>query len=229
MASIGSKHVDAQNAMLVLQMIPRVGSTDGRTQLALGRELWASGYDPTGEEYFTTYEAGYTVEVTWSPGFTSTGPINRFMIGMLVAELEFQIGSIHQAIAIVGELPLNSATRSYRAYLLGQIGEWDAIISLAESQVLNENEMDTLTFIMRGIAVRETGQPLVANVYFQAALAKRSHRTWVRTIGYMERAKSYFAAGKKPMARKDLERVLAAEPNHPEALALMSKLEITPS
>ena len=113
--------------------------------------------------------------------------------------------------------------------MLGQIGEWDAIISLAESQVLNENEMDTLTFIMRGIAFRETGQPLVANVYFQAALAKRSHRTWVRTIGYMERAKSYLAAGKKPMARKDLERVLAADPSHPEALTLMSKIDVTRS
>jgi hypothetical protein len=59
--------------------------------------------------------------------------------------------------------------------------------------------------------VHEQGFRDAAHEAFKQALRSRSRDTAIRHLGLSERATNYAAQGKKGMARKDLERILAED------------------
>ena len=75
------------------------------------------------------------------------------------------------------------------------------------------------------MAFRHKGLDHAAHESFKEALKSRSRGIAVRELALFERAANYAARGKKAMARRDLERVLAENSFYPgltEALAELS-------
>lgn len=86
------------------------------------------------------------------------------------------------------------------------------------------DEFTSYLLIQRGAALRMLGFFDAARESFKAVLARRSLASELRHQALVERALTYQAEGKKAMARKDLERILAEEANYPGLHSLLDSL-----
>jgi tetratricopeptide (TPR) repeat protein len=75
----------------------------------------------------------------------------------------------------------------------------------------NEDDASALLCVFRGQAFREQGFHDAAHEALKEALRSRSRAAEIRHLALAERAQNYLAQGKKGMARKDLERILAED------------------
>ncbi|MGB0889939.1 MAG: tetratricopeptide repeat protein, partial [Solirubrobacterales bacterium] len=91
---------------------------------------------------------------------------------------------------------------------------WDEIVELTDG-VTNADNASALLCVFRGQAFRAQGYPDAAHESFKEALRARSRDVGIRHLALMERAANYAAQGKKSMARKDLEKILATEAEYP--------------
>lgn len=97
------------------------------------------------------------------------------------------------------------------------LGRWDDVIELTEG-LANEDDLTALLCVYRGVAMCERGYLDASLEAFKEALRSRYRAGDIRKLALSERATTYEAHGKKGMARKDLERVLAMD-SHFEGLA----------
>jgi tetratricopeptide (TPR) repeat protein len=84
------------------------------------------------------------------------------------------------------------------------------VIELTDG-VENTDDATALLCAFRGVAFREQGFQDAANEAFKQALRSRSRDAAIRHLALSERATNYAVQGKKGMARKDLERILAED------------------
>ena len=87
---------------------------------------------------------------------------------------------------------------------------FDEVIELTEG-IKNDDDASALLCVYRGVAFRERGFHDAAHEAFKEALRSRSRDAAIRHLGLSERAENYLAQGKKGMAKKDLERILAED------------------
>jgi tetratricopeptide (TPR) repeat protein len=71
-----------------------------------------------------------------------------------------------------------------------------------------------LLCVFRGQAFREQGFHDAAHEALKEALRSRSRAAPIRHMALAERAQNYIVQGKKGMARKDLERILAEDSDY---------------
>jgi tetratricopeptide (TPR) repeat protein len=77
--------------------------------------------------------------------------------------------------------------------------------------VTNEDDATAILLVFRGAAFRRQGFHDAAHATLKEALRSRSRAAPIRHLALSERAENYLAQGKKAMARKDLERILAED------------------
>jgi Tfp pilus assembly protein PilF len=75
------------------------------------------------------------------------------------------------------------------------------------------------------MALRQKGLNDAAHEALKEALKARSRDASIRHLALLERADNYLAQGKKAMARKDLERVLAEDSTFNGVAERLSTLE----
>jgi tetratricopeptide (TPR) repeat protein len=78
----------------------------------------------------------------------------------------------------------------------------------------NADDASALLCVFRGKAFREQGFHDAAHEALKEALRSRARAAAIRHHGLAERAQNYLAQGKKAMARKDLERILAEDSSY---------------
>jgi len=84
------------------------------------------------------------------------------------------------------------------------------VIEITEG-IKNEDDASALLCVFRGQAFREQGFHAAAH---EEALRSRSRAAPIRHLALAERAQNYLTQGKKAMARKDLERILAEDSSY---------------
>lgn len=84
------------------------------------------------------------------------------------------------------------------------------MIELTEG-MKNEDDASALLCVFRGQAFRQQAFHDAAHEALKEALRSRSRAAPIRHLALAERAQNYLAQGKKGMARKDLERILAED------------------
>ena len=87
------------------------------------------------------------------------------------------------------------------------------MIELTEG-MKNEDDASALLCVFRGQAFRQQGFHDAAHEALKEALRSRSRAAPIRHLALDERAQNYLAEGKKSMARKDLERILAEDSDY---------------
>jgi Tfp pilus assembly protein PilF len=97
--------------------------------------------------------------------------------------------------------------------LYAQTKRWDDVIELTKG-VTNEGDASALLLVFRGQAFREQGFHDAAQETFKEALRSRSREAVIRHLALVEQAQNYLAQGKKAMARKELERILAEDSDY---------------
>jgi len=109
--------------------------------------------------------------------------------------------------------------------LYAQERKYDEVIQLTEG-IKNEDDASALLLVFRGVAFREQGFHDAAHEAFKEALRSRSRDATIRHHALFERSRNYLEQGKKAMARKDLERILAEDSDYEgvrEQLASLSE------
>ena len=80
--------------------------------------------------------------------------------------------------------------------------------------------------MFRGVAMRELGYFDAARESFKEALKSKRRAAVVRHRAWLERSRCYEAEGKRGMARKDLERIMAEDSTYEgltESLAALAE------
>jgi tetratricopeptide (TPR) repeat protein len=144
---------------------------------------------------------------------TAELPVNRDAVGLALAELKQEHGDLEGAIDAVEQLEPTTYSAVSLAELYAQTGRWDDVIELTEG-IKNEDDAAALLCVFRGQAFRQQGFHDAAHEALKEALRSRSRAVPIRHLALAERAQNYLAQGKKGMARKDLERILAEDSNY---------------
>ena len=114
------------------------------------------------------------------------------------------------AIDVVEQLEPTTYSAVSLAELYAETSRWEDVIELTEG-LTNEDDASALLLVLRGQAFREQGFHDAAHESLKEALRSRSREASIRHLALAERAQNYLAQGKKAMARKDLERILAED------------------
>jgi tetratricopeptide (TPR) repeat protein len=205
---VGDEHTEFRLPSYSLAGLMMLGS-DTREAERLLEEAFATGRDPATDKFVSTY-LQTRLELPIAKGVTAALPINRDAVGLALAELKQQHDDLAGAIDVVEQLEPNTYTAISLAELYAETGRWDDVIELTEG-MKNEDDASALLCVFRGQALREQGFHDAAHEAFKEALRSRSRAAPIRHLALAERAKNYLAQGKKGMARKDLERILAED------------------
>jgi tetratricopeptide (TPR) repeat protein len=184
-------------------------TTDQPTATRLLEQAFALGADPAADSFVRKY-LFTQLELSIAPGVTAELPVNRDAVGLALAELKQDAGESEEAIDVVEQLEPTAYAAVSLAELYSQVGRHDDVVELTEG-IKNEDDATALLLVYRAVALREQGYNDAAHEAFKEALRSRSRAASVRHLALSERARNYEAQGKKGMARKDLERILAED------------------
>lgn len=208
---------------LLAQTVMGFQSDDDGLSRTLLSSVFETGKDPSLEPFFTTYIPNTSVTVEIAGGVTAVLPMNRDAVGLTLAELHQRDGYLPAAIDIVERIEPTSYAALSLAELYSESGNYDAVMELTEG-IENEDDSTALLLVFRGIALRENGMNEGSLEAFKEALRFRSRPVEIRNLAMLERAATYGATNKKALARKDLERIMAADSNFPGAREALEEL-----
>lgn len=218
----------APTAAMIELLRVAVPANDGTRSRALLNWLFDSGYDPSTDPFMAKYLDAGDVRVPIAPGVVAAMSWDRAALGLLTAELEQGAGNHARAISIVESLEPTTVAAVSLAELYAEDQRWEAIIDLTNG-VTNDDIAATFLLIQRGVALREQGFFGASREALKEALRPRSRPTELRHLAFVTRGSTYLAEGKKAMARKDFERVLAEDASYPgldEMLAATAPREV---
>jgi len=205
---VGAEHPDFRLPSYSLAGLLLLTSEPGEAGQMLS-EAFETGKDPAEDKFISTYM--YThLELSIAEGVTAELPVNRDAVGLALAELKQDEGDLEGAIAVVEQLEPTTYSAVSLAELYAQTERWEDVIELTEG-ITNEDDASALLCVFRGQAFREQGFHDAAHEALKEALRSRSRAAPIRHRALAERAQNYLAQGKRAMARKDLERILAED------------------
>lgn len=172
------------------------------------------GFDPMQDAFCRKYLSRAAVTLDIAVGVSAQLPIDRDVIGLVLAEVLQEAGDLAGAIDVVEQLEPSTVAAVSLAELYGQTGRWDQVMALTEG-ISNVDEPSVYLLIQRGAALREQGFYEGAREALKEAMRVRSRPAELRQQALVERAETYSCQGKASMARKDLEKVLAENSQYP--------------
>jgi tetratricopeptide (TPR) repeat protein len=208
MKLVGDQHPDFRLPSYSLAGLMMLTSDSNQSEQLLS-DAFATGEDPAAHKFVATY-LFTRLELSIAKGITAELPVNRDAVGLALAELKQDRGDLTGAIEIVEQLEPTTYSAVSLAELYAQMGRWDEVVELTEG-IKNDDDAAALLCVFRGQAFREQGYHDAAHEALKEALRSRSRAAPIRHLALHERAQNYLAQGKKSMARKDLERILAED------------------
>lgn len=172
--------------------------------------LHSREFEPQNDAFVKKYLPSETLTVPIATGITVKLILDRSALGLMLAEMEQEDGNLSAATEVVECLEPTTVTAVSLAELYTAQSRWADVVELTNG-LANEDEASTYLLIQRGVALREQGYFEAARESLKEALRPRSRPVELRQLAYIERGKGYLAEGKRAMARKDFERVLAED------------------
>lgn len=171
--------------------------------------VFNNGQDPALDPFILKYsQVRFTLDVV--PGATAELGLNRSALGLLLAEYRQAQGDVDGAIHTVEQLEPTTFAALSLAELYCSAGRYSEVVELTDG-LSNTDDSTALLLIFRGTAFREQGRFDAARESFKEALKSKKRSPEVRHRALFERGLTYEAEGKKAMARKDFERILAED------------------
>jgi tetratricopeptide (TPR) repeat protein len=187
--------------------------------------VFATGSEPSTHPFVVKYlEAHLHLKI--AQGVTAELPINRDAVGLALAELRQQAGDVDGAIDVVEQLEPTTYAAVSLAELYIQAARYDEAVALTDG-IQNQDDASALLLCMRGTALRELGHYDAAHEALKEALRSRSRPAAIRLHALAERATNYLAQGKRGLARKDFERILAEDSTYEGVLDRLADLADT--
>ena len=222
---IAARHPELLYTCMVVDAFKRRDSPEThRAVRAMWEELWGSGYDPANDVFLKKYASTSHCTINLAPGIAVTLPLTRTSMGLALAEYRQEDGDLVEAAAVVEALEPSALAAVSLAELYGLLERWQEVVNLTDN-VTERDDLSIFLLIQRGAALREQHHYDAAREVFKTALARRSGPVELRHHALLERGLTYEAEGKRSLARKDFERILAEDGQFPglaEALTSLS-------
>ena len=178
----------------------------------LFESVFQSGQDPAADPFIAKYvSVHFTLDVV--PGASAELGLDRSAVGLALAELRQGDGDISGAIDVVEQLEPTTYAALSLAELYCASDRFDEVVELTNG-ISNDDDSTALLCVFRGIAFREQTHFEAARESFKEALKSKRREAAVRHRALLERARCYEAEGKRGMAKKDLERILAEDAHY---------------
>ncbi|WEO76417.1 hypothetical protein BJQ94_13720 [Cryobacterium sp. SO2] len=182
--------------------------------------LHSTGYQPDQDPFVHRYMPWVTFTVPVTEGLAATMSLSRDALGLLLAKLEQQVGNRARATEVVESLTPTTIAAVSLAELYAEQARWPDVVELTNG-VVNVDEPSTYLLIQRGIALREQGYFEASKASLKEALRVQSGPVDLRRWAYIQRGLTYLADGRRAMAKKDFERVLAEDSGYPGLAELL--------
>lgn len=213
--SIGQQYPAAAATAAMVEILRVVGPRkDGERARVLLGWLFDTGYDPSTDPFILKYLERPEVSIPVATGVTAGMTWDRQAMGLFVAEVEQAGGNLGRATAVVESLEPTTVAAVSLAELYAEAGRWADIVDMTNG-LTNEDVAATFLLVQRGTALREQGYYEAARESLKEALRPRSRPVELRHLALVARGHAYLAEGKKAMARKDYERVMADNAAYP--------------
>lgn len=213
--AIGQQYPVATATAAMVEILRVVGpKEDGERARVLLGWLFDIGYDPSADPFIVKYLERPEIRIPVAPGVTAEMVWDRQALGLFVAELEQAVGNFERATAVVESLEPTTVAAVSLAELYAEAGRWADVVDMTNG-LSNDDVAATFLLVQRGTALREQGYFEAAREALKEALRPRSRPVELRHLALIARGHTYLAEGKKAMARKDYERVLADNAAYP--------------
>ena len=171
--------------------------------------VFATGSEPSAHPFVVKHVEAH-LKLNIAQGVTAELPVNRDAVGLTLAELRQQAGDVDGAIDVVEQLEPTTYAAVSLAELYILAGRYDDVVALTDG-MQNADDASALVLCFRGTALRELGHYDAAHEALKEALRSRTRPAAIRLHALAERATNYLAQGKRGLARKDFERILAED------------------
>jgi tetratricopeptide (TPR) repeat protein len=212
---VRTEHPEMAVAAAALLGVLRAKQQDNAGAIEALEFVFDTGKDPAADPFIATYVSASMV-LPIAEGIGAELALDRSAVGLLLAELYQEADELPKAIDVVEQLEPTTYTALSLAELYCDIDDWPEVVQVTEG-VTNEDDATAMLCIYRGIAFREQGLYEAARQSFKEALRTKKRDPVVRHRALLERARTHEREGKRAMARKDLERIMA-EDSHYEGL-----------
>ncbi len=189
--------------------------------------IWRMNDRIDSDPLFRKYLGLKAFEVGIAEGVVAQLNLNRDAVGLLFAETLQSQGDLSTAIEVVEDLYPTQTTALSLADLYVAAGKWDEVIEVTNG-ITNVDDATCLLMIYRGMAFRETGYRDAAKEAFKESLKSKKRNMTIRHRGHAERALTYMAEGKQALALKEVEKIMAENPNDEGVKLILSALETGP-
>lgn len=186
--------------------------------------IWTVRDSIQNDQLFNKYLALKGFEVGIAEGVVVDLKLDRDVIGLIYAEILQSQNLLDRAIGVVEDLYPTQTTALSLADLYLFSKRWQEVIDVSNG-VTNEDDATCLLLIYRGVAFREIGYLDAAKESLKEALKTKKRATVVRHRGHAERALVYMAEGKRAMALKEVEKIMAENPNDEGVKLILSTLK----
>ena len=192
--------------------------------LQMLESIWRMNDRIDSDQLFRKYLGLKGFEVGIAEGVEAQLNLNRDAVGLLFAETLQSQGNLNKAIDVVEDLYPTQTTALSLADLYIAAKKWDEVIEVTNGMT-NVDDATCLLLIYRGIAFRETGYRDAAKEAFKESLKSKKRSMTIRHRGHAERALTYMADGKPALALKEVEKIMAENPNDEGVKLILSALE----
>ncbi|MFA5787957.1 MAG: DUF4236 domain-containing protein [Actinomycetota bacterium] len=206
---VGNEFPEYRTIALTLAGVMTI-SQDKASSTRMLAEVFSRGEDPANHPFVRRYMGASLIHAGIAPGVTVELPICRDALGLLLGELYQDAGNRDSAVDVVEQIDPSAYAAVSLAELYCETGRYMDAVEVTEG-LSNEDDATALLCTYRGLALRELGHLDASLAVFREALKSRSRSPEIRHLALSERARTYEAMGKRSMARKDLERILAED------------------
>ena len=206
-------------------MLSYIASRDAKEALTNCENLYnnatAQFFDSTiAKKYFDEFSARIQI----ARGIFYTGDFQSNYLSYTYSELLQALGQPEKALEVIQKVKESPFKEIAILDLYLSLKRYDDVLMETED-VENIDDLSAIQLIFRAIAFRELDQHELAIETFKFALAKRSRPESIRNYALYERACTYQVMGKKALAIKDLNKILAADYTDEGAKAKLKELQ----
>lgn len=184
--------------------------------------VFASGEEPATNPFVQKYvRLGFHMDIV--AGVSVYFRLGRTSNGLILANVRRELGNIAGAIEVVEQLDPSTYVKISLAGLYCQGGRHQDTVRLTDG-ITNTDDRSALLLVFRGESLRELGHYEASRSALREALKSKKRDATVRHRGLFARALTYEAEGKKSLARKDYERILAEDSSYNSVQDALARL-----
>jgi tetratricopeptide (TPR) repeat protein len=179
---------------------------------------------PLPDQLMQKYAPGGDLTIRVTEHVTVEVPTGSLAAALTLAEIYQRAGRHDEAIGVVQQLVETTADPALvlsLCDLYAQTASWDELIDVAAG-ITNQDDVSLQIKLYQAQALSEQGLQEAALEALRDALRARKRDPELLLEARYRRARLYLAGGKRSRARKDLERIYAADPDYRDVRDLLN-------